>query len=103
MPAYAFRFDHAQFQSRVRDAFAPRKPRHPLVRIAFGLVGLALLAVLVVFGAVVGAAMIAAGLLYKLWRSRGTPVARGAGRPVVEGQYRVLDRAALEEPRDRRR
>ena len=56
MFAHAFRFDHAQFQSRVRHAFEPRKPRHPLVRIAFGLVGLALLVVMVVFGVVVGTA-----------------------------------------------
>ena len=103
MFAHAFRFDHAQLQSRVRHAFEPRKPRHPLVRIAFGLVGLALLAVMVVFGVVVGAAMIAAGLLYKLWRSRATPVTRDAGRQVVDGEYRVLDRAALDDRRAARR
>ena len=103
MFAHAFRFDHAQFQSRVRHAFEPRKPRHPLVRIAFGLVGLALLAVMVVFGVVVGAAMIAAGLLYKLWRSRATPVARDADRHVVDGEYRVVDRAALDDRRSARR
>ena len=80
--------------------FQPQ-PAYPLglVRIAFGLVGLALLAVMVVFGVVVGAAMIAAGLLYKLWRSRATPVTRDAGRQVVDGEYRVLDRAALDDRR----
>ena len=45
----------------VRNLFAPRKPRHPLLRIAVGLVGLALLAVLVVIGLVVGVAMLAGG------------------------------------------
>lgn len=95
MFVHTFRFDSAQFQSRVRNAFEPRKPRHPLVRVAFGLVGLALLAVMVVFGVLVGAAMIAAGLLYRLWRSRTAPVARDAHRQVVDGEYRVVDRAAL--------
>ena len=42
----------------LRNLFAPRKPRNPLLRIALGLLGLAILAVLVVAGLFVGAAMI---------------------------------------------
>ena len=88
MFAQTFRFD--QF-ARVRQAFAPRKPRHRLLRMVLGLVGLTLLAVLVMFGLFVGAAMIAAGIVYKLWKQRGKPIARGARSRVLDGEYRVVD------------
>lgn len=91
MFAQTFRFDPF---ARVRHAFfAPRKPRHRLVRVALGLVGLALLALLVMFGLFVGAAMIAAGIVYRLVRQgrRG-----GAVRSrVLEGEYRIVDPMSL--------
>ncbi len=87
MPASQFHRDS------LRWAFAPRKPRHPLLRIAFGLVGLALLVVLLVLGLFVGAAMVAAGLLLKFWRQRGKPIA--AEKNVVEGEYRVVGKPLL--------
>lgn len=96
MFAQSFRFDHAQFQARMRSAFEPRKPRHRLLRFALGLVGLAVLAVLVMFSVVLGAAMIGAGLLYKLWSSRGRAAARAPR--VVEAAYRVVEPAALRQP-----
>ena len=74
-------------------AFAPRKPRHPLVRLAFGLLGLGLLLLLVFFSVFVGIAMLAAGLLYRLLKQRGKPVARDAR--IVDGEYRVVGKAAL--------
>ena len=74
-------------------AFAPRKPRHPLVRIAFGLLGLGLLLLLVFFSVFVGVAMLAAGVLYRLLKQRGKPVA-GAAR-IVDGEFRVVGKAAL--------
>lgn len=77
----------------VRGLFAPRKPRHPLLRLALGLVGVALLCVLVVVGVFVGAAMIAGGLLFKLLRQRGQPVA--SDPRVVDGEYRVLRKPVL--------
>ena len=83
-----FRFD----TTRVRGLFAPRKPRHPLLRLVLGLVGVALLCLLVVVGVFVGAAMIAGGLLFKLLRQRARPV---ADPRVVEGEYRVLRKPAL--------
>lgn len=90
MTAHAFRFD----TSRLGALFAPRKPRHPLLRAAFGLLGLGLLAVLLVFGLFVGAAMLASGLLVRLLRQRGKPIA--ARRPgVVEGEYRVVKKPGL--------
>lgn len=93
MSVHAFRFD--QFQARMRTAFAPRKPRHRALRVAVGIVGLALLAVLVMFGVFVGAAMIATGLLVRLWKQRGR-LDRGAARArVLDGEYRVVAPASL--------
>ena len=72
---------------------APRKPRHPLVRIALGLLGLGVLAVLVFFSVFVGTAMLGAGLLWRLWRQRTQPLAH---RPrVLDGQFRTVSRPVL--------
>ncbi|CAN4278181.1 hypothetical protein LJR125_001043 [Pseudoxanthomonas sp. LjRoot125] len=86
---------HFQFNA-FRNAFAPRKPRHPLLRLGIGLLGLAVLAVLVFFSVFVGAAMIAGGLLYKLLRQRGRPVARDN---AMEGEYQVVSKPVLPLPR----
>lgn len=76
-----------------RSAFAPRKPRHPLLRFGVGLLGVAVLGVLVFFSVFVGAAMIAAGLVYKLVRQRGKPTVRDAR--VVDAEYRVVSKPVL--------
>ena len=91
MFANSFRFD----SSRMRHAFAPRKPRNPLLRLAFGLVGLALLCLLVFFSVFVGAAMIAVGILYKLVSQRGKPVAAPQDVNVVEGEFHVVRKPVL--------
>lgn len=93
MVAPTFRFDSQQFQSRMRAVFEPRKPRHRLLRFALGIVGLGLLVLLVMFGVVVGAAMLVAGLAYRLWSRRGKPIARDAR--VVDGEYRVIAKPVL--------
>lgn len=80
-----------------RTAFSPRKPRHPLLRLAIGLLGLGLLCVLVFFSVFVGAAMIAGGLLYKLLKQRRKPLARDAR--VVDGEFRVVRKPVLPLPR----
>lgn len=99
MSAFHFRFNRpgAFGASAFRAGFAPRKPRHPFVRAMLGLVGLGLLAVLVFFSVFVGAAMLAVGLLYRLWSRRGRPVARDtdADANVVDGEYQVVDKPAL--------
>ena len=90
MRATSFRFDSNTF----RNAFAPpRKPRHPLLRLAFGLVGLGLLLALVFVSVFVGVAMLAVGLLYRLWKQRGKPIARD--QRVVDGEFRVVGKTAL--------
>ncbi|MDQ3057385.1 MAG: hypothetical protein M3Q96_06560 [Pseudomonadota bacterium] len=84
MSVHAFRFDSTRF----RNAFAPRKPRHPLVRMALGLLGIGLLVVLVFFSVFVGAAMIAGGLLYRVVRQWRKPAARNAR--IVDAEYDVV-------------
>ncbi|MBS0458855.1 MAG: hypothetical protein JSR22_02125 [Proteobacteria bacterium] len=73
----------------------PRRPRHPLLRIALGVLGIALLLGLVVVGLFVGAAMLAAGLLWRLWAQRGKPVAGRARADSIDGDYRVVGKAQL--------
>lgn len=99
MSSQTFRFNNDFLQSRVRAAFEPRKPRNPLLRFLMGALGLGLLALLVVVGAVIGSAMLAAGLVYRLFRGRGNPLPNrsGSGRSdpsVVEGEYRVVDKSS---------
>ena len=85
MSALNFRIDRHVF----RDARnAPRRRRNSLARIAAGILGVAVLAVLVFFSVFVGATMLAIGLVYRLWKRRGQPAARNAR--VVEGQFHVV-------------
>ncbi len=78
---------------RASDFFAPRKPRHRVLRVVLALFGVALLAVLLVFGLMIGAAMLGGGLLYRLWRQRGKPVAKPTR--TLEAEYRVLRKPVL--------
>lgn len=80
---------------KLRNLFAPRKPRNPLVRIGLGLLGLAILAVLVVAGLFVGAAMILGGVVWKLVAARRNRTARKADPTVVDAEYRVVRKAPL--------
>lgn len=86
---FGFRFS----RRRARDFFAPRKPRHRVLRVVLALFGLAVLAVLLVFGLAIGAAMLTAGLLYRLWHQRGKPVAKPA--QTLDAEYRVIRKPAL--------
>ena len=72
---------------------APRRPRNPLLRIALGLVGVALLVALLFVSVFVGIAMLAAGMLYRLMKQRRTPVAARAGS--IDGTFRVVGKAQL--------
>jgi hypothetical protein len=83
---------------RAGDFFAPRKPRHRVLRVVLALFGVALLAVLLVFGLMIGAAMLGGGLLYRLWRQRGKPLANKPAakqtRPL-DAEYQVLRKPVL--------
>lgn len=87
-----FRPEHVD---ALRGLFAPRKPRHPLLRVALGLAGVALLALLVVAGVFIGAAMLLGSAVLRLLRP-GVPRAQSpAAQRVVEGEYRVVGRSVM--------
>lgn len=92
----SFRFNRQAF-----DRFAtPRRPRHPMLRIALGLVGVGLLLALLFVSVFVGIAMLAAGMLFRLGKQRGKPVARAARANsidghVLDGSFRVVGKAQL--------
>ncbi len=65
------------------------------MRVAVGLLGLAILAAMVFIGVFVGAAMILVGLAWKLLASRKPGVARPVDPTVVEGEYRVVRKPVL--------
>ncbi|WP_313174480.1 hypothetical protein [Stenotrophomonas sp.] len=89
---------YVQF-AKLRNLFEPRKPRNPLVRIALGLLGIAILAVLVVGGVFIGAAMILGGITWKLLASRKARSVRKADPTVVDAEYHVVRKAALPQAR----
>jgi hypothetical protein len=78
--------------------FTPRKPRHPLLRLAFGLVGVCVLGLLLVLGLFVGAAMLMGGLLFKSLRRKPDESFAGDGN-IVEGEYRVVRKPVVSLPR----
>lgn len=94
MHARSFRFDSSQ----LHGLFSPRKPRTPLLRVAMGLIGLALLALLVFFGLFIGAAMLAIGVAWRLLRKQTVRKNPAAGQ-VMDAEYRVLRKPELPTPR----
>ncbi|MGJ4728933.1 hypothetical protein [Luteimonas sp. SDU101] len=92
MSSVFFRSLHARFDaSGMRDMFTPRKPRNPLLRVALGLVGIALLSVLLVVGLVVGVGMLAFGLVRGALRPRAARPRAG----TLDAEYRVVSKPAL--------
>lgn len=85
----------SQLFNRARFATfgAPRRPRHPFLRIALGLVGVALLLALLFVSVFVGIAMLAVGMTYRLWKQRRTPIVPRARS--IDGDYRVVGKAQL--------
>ena len=82
------------FQGFRFDPFkVPRRPRHRILRWVLGAVGVALLVGLLFVSVFVGIAMLAVGLLVRLWKQRNTPIA--AHGDTIPGDYRVLPKAEL--------
>ena len=71
--------------------FEFRKPRNPLLRVACGVLGVALLALLVVFGLFVGLAMLAAAAIWRLATALRRPAPR-RDEGVIEGDYTVVEK-----------
>lgn len=91
-------FQHHSFRRLHSVVFSgPRRPRHPLLRLALGVVGIALLLMLVAVGVVVGIAMLAGGMLWRLWAQRGKPRPARTGKRAdsIDGDYHVVGKAQL--------
>jgi hypothetical protein len=73
--------------------YQPSKPRHPLLRLLFGLLGLVLLAVLVVAGLFVGLGMLLFAACRRMLRSANTaPAAPRVEENVIDGEYSIVDK-----------
>lgn len=73
-------------------SFRPCKPRNPLLRLACGLMGLAVLVLLVGFGLFIGLGMLLFAAARRLSRPR--PVAVPADPTAIEGEYTVVSKAS---------
>ncbi len=89
-------FRHTFF--RFNPFAAPRRPRHRVVRIALGAMGIAVLMALLFVSVFVGIAMLGAGMMLRLWQRRATPIATSRANSI-DADYRVLSKAHLPLPR----
>ena len=80
-------FIHRLFSAR------PHKPRNPLLKLAFGLIGVALLAVLLVFGLVAGLGMLLFAAVRRM--GRASPAPQAADARIIEGEYAVVGRPTV--------
>ena len=90
-------FRHSfRFNPRMFDRIAaPRRPRHRWLRVVLGIAGVGLLLALLFVSVFVGIAMLAAGMLLRLWKQRGKPIAHPARANSIDGDYRVVGKAQL--------
>ena len=91
-------FRNARFRNaraRFTGFTAPRRPRHRILRVVLGVIGVGLLLTLLFVSVFVGIAMLAAGMLFRLWKRRGKPVARAARANSIDGDFRVVGKAQL--------
>lgn len=87
---------HSRWSTHPRfTAFTtPRRPRHPLLRVALGVVGVAMLVGLLLISVFVGLAMLAGGMLWRLWKQRGKPIV-APRRSAIDGEFRTVGKAGL--------
>lgn len=73
--------------------YTPSKPRHPLLRLALGLVGLVVLAFLVVAGLFVGLGMLMFAAVRRMVRGNRLAAApQPQVEGVIEGEYSVVSK-----------
>lgn len=73
-------------------SYTPSKPRHPLLRLVLGLLGLVLLAVLVVGGLFVGLGMLLFAATRRMMRRDTVATAPRQVDGVIEGEYSVINK-----------
>ena len=91
----SFRFNKYVNQYMFDRFTAPRRPRHRWLRFVLGFAGVGLLLALLFVSVFVGIAMLAAGMLLRLWKQRGKPIARPARGNSIDGDFRVVGKAQL--------
>lgn len=72
---------------------APRKPRHPLLRVLLGSLGLGVLLLMIAFGVLIGLAMLGAGAALRLWALKRNAPPRV--HEAIDGNFRVVQKPAL--------
>lgn len=80
----------------------PSRPRHPLLRVAFALLGLVLLLLLLAGGIFIGLGMLAFSAVRRLRGRAASPRAtssRAAAGSVLDGEYRVVQPRAVTQGR----
>lgn len=73
-------------------SYCPSKPRNPLMRLLFGMLGLLLLAFLLVFGVFIGAAMLLFAATRRLLASRNPAAIAKQPDNVLDAEYRVVEK-----------
>lgn len=73
-------------------SYCPSKPRSPLMRLLFGLLGLALLVFLLVFGIFIGAAMLLFAATRRLLASRKPAAVANQDDGVIDAEFHVVDK-----------
>jgi len=74
-------------------SFTPSKPRHPLLRLALGLLGLVLLALLVVFGLFIGLGMLLFAAARRMLRQPPVAAAPSRIEGAIDGEFSVIDKS----------
>lgn len=70
--------------------YTPSKPRHPLLRLMLGMIGLVVLAALLVVGLFVGLGMLMFAAVRRMFRAPAA--ASGHIESVIDGEYSVVDK-----------
>jgi hypothetical protein len=77
-------------------SYTPSKPRHPLLRLVLGLLGVVLLAVLVVGGLFVGLGMLLFAATRRMMRRDTVAAAPRQVEGVIEGEYSVINKTGAQ-------
>lgn len=74
-------------------SYTPSKPRHPLLRLALGLLGLVVLAFFVVFGLFIGLGMLMFAAVRRMMRRDSSVAAPARASDAIEGEFSVVSKS----------